>query len=72
MARDLLYIPIVGVSIKRVFSLARDMCGYRRGQLQPQTIRALLLLYFSLVVESRVDKLQKELYLTINIDNIIE
>jgi hypothetical protein len=72
MARDLLCIPIAGVGVERVFSLARDMCGYRRGQLQPQTIRALLLLYFSLVVESRVDELQKELYLTMNIDDMTE
>jgi hypothetical protein len=38
MARDLLYIAIAGVGIKRAFNYARDICNYRRGQIKPETL----------------------------------
>lgn len=72
MAQDLLCIPMAGAGVERVFNFARDMCGYRRGQLQPKTIRALLLIYFSQIMESRIDALQQKLYLTVNIDDMTE
>lgn len=72
MARDLLCIPLAGVGVERVFNFARDMCDYRRGQLQPDTIRQLLLVYFSQITESRINELQRNLHTTINIDNMTE
>jgi hypothetical protein len=72
MARDLLCIPMAGTGVERVFNFARDMCRYRHGQLHPQTIRALLLIYFSQITESRIDALQRDLCPTANIDDITE
>lgn len=72
MARDLLCIPMAGVGVERLFNYARDMCGYRRGQLQPTTIRALLLVYFAQVHESRLDELYELLGSTVDIDNMTE
>jgi len=72
MAQDLLCIPMAGTGVERVFNFARDICGYRRGQLQPKTIRALLLIYFSQIMESRIDALQQTLYHTVNIDDMTQ
>ena len=52
MARDLLSIPLAGVGVERVFNFARDMCHFRRGQLHPDTIRSLLLVYYLQIKES--------------------
>ncbi|KAH8587248.1 hypothetical protein B0O99DRAFT_601847 [Bisporella sp. PMI_857] len=70
MARDLLCIPMAGVGVERAFSFARDICGYRRGQLQPTTIRSLLLVYHSLVEHSRTRELQNILFSTIDIQDM--
>jgi hypothetical protein len=67
MARDLLCIPLAGVGVERVFNFARDMCGYRRGHLKPDTLRALLLVYHHQITEARTDELHKELELTMDI-----
>lgn len=72
MARDLLYIPMAGVGIKRAFSYARDMCGYRRGQLKPETLRALMLVYYAFLNQSRVDELQEKLRDTFDIKGMTE
>jgi hypothetical protein len=72
MARDLLCIPLAGVGVERTFNFARDICHYRRGQLQPGTIRALLLVYHSQIRESRTDQFQKALSSTIDISNMTE
>jgi len=53
MARDLLCIPATETGVERVFSAARDVCGYRRGQLSPNTIRAIMLVYYSRRYNSR-------------------
>ena len=47
MARDILCIPAAESGVERVFSAARDVCRYRRGQLNPDTIRAIMLMYYS-------------------------
>lgn len=47
MARDILCIPAAESLVERVFSAARDVCGYRRGHLTPKTIRAIMLVYYS-------------------------
>lgn len=44
MARDILAIPAASVGIERVFNSARDICHYRRGQLRPESIQALILM----------------------------
>lgn len=72
MARDLLAIPMSGAGIERVFSLARDFCNYRRGQLSATTLRSLLLVYYSQIIESRTDQSRKELSSTVNITDMTE
>jgi len=72
MARDLLYIPMAGVGVERAFSYARDMCGYRRGQLKPETLRALMLVYYAFLNQSRVDELQEKLRDTFDIKGMTE
>jgi DNA-binding XRE family transcriptional regulator len=67
MARDILSIPLAGVGVERVFNFARDMCHFRRGQLHPDTIRSLLLVYHSQIKESRIDQHQEDLASTIDI-----
>ena len=47
MARDVLCILAAESGVKRVFSAVRDVCGYRRGQLNLDTIRAIMLMYYS-------------------------
>ena len=70
MAKDLLCIPLAGVGVERCFNFARDMCDYRRGQLAPETIRALLLVYFSQITKSRADKIQRILSSITNINDL--
>jgi hypothetical protein len=70
MARDLLAIPMAGVGIERVFNYARDICHYRRGQLKPDTIRALMLIYCHQQSISRIDELRSTLSLTIDINTM--
>jgi hypothetical protein len=72
MARDLLCIPLAGVGVERTFNFARDMCSYRRGQLHPETIRSLLLVYHAQIRESRLDEAQRSLSSTIDINNMME
>lgn len=43
MARDFLAVPIAGVGVERVFSIARDVVPYRRNSLQSTTIRDIML-----------------------------
>jgi hypothetical protein len=47
IARDILSIPASGAGVKRLFNYARNICHYRRGQLKPDTIKGLMLHYFS-------------------------
>ncbi|KAJ5267276.1 hypothetical protein N7478_010084 [Penicillium angulare] len=47
MARDILSIPASGAGVERLFNCARDICHYRRGQLKPSTVRALMLHQFA-------------------------
>jgi hypothetical protein len=72
MARDLLCIPLSGVGVERVFNFARDICHYRRGQLQSDTIRALILVYHSQNREAYIDRLQDSLLKTIDIKDMTE
>jgi hypothetical protein len=43
IARDVLSIPANGAGVERLFNSARDVCHYRRGSLQPQTISDLMM-----------------------------
>lgn len=43
LARDILSIPASGAGVERLFNSARDICHYRRGSLQPQTISDLMM-----------------------------
>ena len=43
LARDVLSIPASGAGVERLFNSARDLCHYRRGSLQPQTISDLMM-----------------------------
>jgi hypothetical protein len=42
MARDILSVPISGVSVERIFSIARHICTYQRNRLNPDTIQQLM------------------------------
>lgn len=43
MAQDFLAIPASGVGVERLFNSARDICSYRRGRLEADTIHGLML-----------------------------
>jgi hypothetical protein len=43
MAKDVLAVPILGVGVKRIFSLARLVCTDQRHKLDPQTLRKRML-----------------------------
>jgi hAT family protein len=43
LARDVLSVPASGAGVERLFNSARDLCHYRRGSLQPQTISDLMM-----------------------------
>lgn len=43
LAQDVLSIPASGAGVERLFNSARDICHYRRGSLQPQTISDLMM-----------------------------
>jgi hypothetical protein len=45
IARDILPIAAAGVGIERVFNISRDVCDYRRANMSPETIRALMIKY---------------------------
>jgi hypothetical protein len=44
MARDLLAVFLTGIDIERKFNIGRDTCTYRRGHLQGETIRKIMIL----------------------------
>ena len=44
MARDLLAVFLTGLSVERQFNVGRDTCTYRRGKLQGETIRKIMIL----------------------------
>lgn len=52
MARDMLCVAGAGVGIERVFSKSRNVCHYQRGQLSPETIRAIMITSHHLQEES--------------------
>ena len=70
MARDLLYILIARVRVKCLFNYTYNIYRYHRGQLQPTTIQALLLVYFVQVHKSRLNELYKLLGSTVDINNM--
>lgn len=43
MARDFLAVPASGVGVENLFSIARDVCHYRRNRLAPETIEAIMI-----------------------------
>lgn len=57
LARDILSTPASGAGVERLFNCARDICHYRRGKLKPDTIKELMLHFFS----SKFDLQQSEL-----------
>jgi hypothetical protein len=43
MALDIFSVPVASVEVERVFSLARDVVSLKRGRLNADTIRGMLL-----------------------------
>jgi hAT family C-terminal dimerisation region len=43
LARDALSIPATGAGVERLFNTARDICHYRRGRLNSDTIQELMM-----------------------------
>jgi hypothetical protein len=43
IARDIMSIPATGAGVERLFNSARDVCHYRRGSLNPETVRDIML-----------------------------
>ncbi|KAJ5354347.1 uncharacterized protein N7496_012780 [Penicillium cataractarum] len=43
LTRDILSIPASGASVERLFNYARDIYYYRRRQLKPEIVKALML-----------------------------
>jgi hypothetical protein len=43
MAKDVLAIPIAGVGVERIFSVARQVCSYQRNGLDADTIKQLMI-----------------------------
>ena len=43
IARDVIAVAAAGVGMERMFNTSRDICHYRRGRLQPDTIRAIMI-----------------------------
>ncbi|KAJ5033214.1 hypothetical protein NUH16_003130 [Penicillium rubens] len=43
VAGDIMSIPATGAGVERLFNSARDICHYRRGSLNPETIRDIML-----------------------------
>ena len=68
MARDVLCIPASEALIERVFSTTRAVCNYKRNQMTPNTIRAIMLVYYRQKIER--EKLQEH-YLVTDIINTI-
>jgi hypothetical protein len=62
MARDYLAVPATGVGVERAFNIARDICGYRRSRLRPESIRASMMLkmHDNIELESEMEDLKSE------------
>ncbi|KAJ6019888.1 hypothetical protein N7522_000596 [Penicillium canescens] len=43
ITRDVMSIPATGAGVERLFNSARDVCHYRRGSLNPETVRDIML-----------------------------
>jgi hypothetical protein len=43
MAKDILAIPIAGVGVERIFSIARQICSYQRNRFDAETITQLMI-----------------------------
>ncbi|OQE11262.1 hypothetical protein PENFLA_c075G05799 [Penicillium flavigenum] len=43
IARDIMSIPATSAGVERLFNSTRDICHYRRGSLNPETIRDIML-----------------------------
>ena len=46
MARDVLTAPVLGVGVERLFSYACNVCGHKRGSLNPQIISATMIVKY--------------------------
>lgn len=44
LARDVLFIPVSGAGVERLFYSARDSCQFRPGTLKPKTIHDLMVM----------------------------
>ncbi|KAJ6096882.1 hypothetical protein N7486_007628 [Penicillium sp. IBT 16267x] len=42
ITRDIMSIPVTGAGVERLFNSARDVCHYRRGSLNPETVRDIM------------------------------
>ena len=46
ITRDYLTIPAASVGVERLFNMSRDICSYRRYNLKPDIIRALIIFIY--------------------------
>ncbi|OQE61520.1 hypothetical protein PENNAL_c0284G08124 [Penicillium nalgiovense] len=60
VARDILSIPATGAGVERLFNTARDICHYRRGQLNPKTIQDIIMFRLQEADEQREAELAAE------------
>jgi hypothetical protein len=56
MAKDVLAVPISGVGIERLFSTARQICGYVRNRLKPSTFSKMMVVKHAEGYISRKEK----------------
>ncbi|KAF7514639.1 hypothetical protein PCG10_005309, partial [Penicillium crustosum] len=47
IARDIMSIPATGAGVKRLFNSARDIYHYRRGSLNLETVRDIMLYIYT-------------------------
>jgi hypothetical protein len=62
MARNYLAVPATGVGVEHAFNVARNICGYRRSRLRPETIKASMMLkmHDNIELESEMENLKSE------------
>jgi hypothetical protein len=55
IVRDFLCYPLASIEVERIFNFSREICSFCRSKLSPETIRALILLYFQIVADHRLN-----------------
>ncbi|XP_077660676.1 uncharacterized protein AFUA_4G03300 [Aspergillus fumigatus Af293] len=58
LARDLLAVPATGAGVERFFNSTRDICHYRRGSLNEETIQDLMMMMYMCAQKFTLDNIQ--------------